>query len=687
MRGQRHLTAGSKTILYGFTLFSLLCARAHAQTVNTTITINGSGTTSGTNVSASGTLAFSGGLTASGTFSASAPLTSLISGNVPITLTVTTGSTTGTLTGTFTASVSLLAGILAGNPSDSGPGTIAITSGTGGFANTTGNFTVTASGTGTGTTTSGSATFMITGPGTLTIAGGTTGPPAPAVSAVINNYSFTPAGFPNSGVAPGSIILIKGTGLADAAAQPVLQSSAGPNGIPLTLNGASISVTVGSTTVHLGIYYAIATQIAAELPSNTPTGTATMTVSYNNTPSASFTFQVVPSALGIGVYNGLAIATNATNYSLYSYTQSAKPGDVLVLWGSGLGAIAGDSDTVYTSSPHAIGVTPTIYIGGVQATVLYAGDSGYPGLNQIDVVVPATVTPGCQVSLIAVSGSGSNLVPSNQTAIAVDPSGAACSDSIFGITGSTLTTLLGQTNVSVGSVSMFQTVTPATSGGTQTNDYASALFQSTTTGSYNFAGLTSVGSCSVTQTVGTSTSTPTPTPLDAGTITVTGPAGSTTLLSGTTVGVAFAQLAAGFLPSSGGTFTFKGTGGANVGSFTATLTFPAPFLAWTNQSADATVTRANGFDVTWTGGGAGTFVEITGTSANATSGLVGGYTCFAPVAAGTFHVPNAVTLSLPAGTGSVQVGNNTPFSTFTATGLNFGYALGVTATSINATYN
>jgi hypothetical protein len=66
---------------------------------------------------------------------------------------------------------------------------------------------------------------------------------------------------------------------------------------------------------------------------------------------------------------------------------------------------------------------------------------------------------------------------------------------------------------------------------------------------------------------------------------------------------------------------------------------------------------------------------------------VGGYTCFAPVAAGTFHVPNAVTLSLPAGTGSVQVGNNTPFSTFTATGLNFGYALGVTATSINATYN
>ena len=691
MSRQLHLAAtrGFKTILCGLTLFSLLGVGAHASTtVNTTVTINGTGTTSNGSVSATGTVTFSGGLVASGTFSASASVLTLTSGTVPVTLTITTGSTTGTLTGTLTASLTLLAQVLAGDATASGPGTIAITGGTEGFANTTGNFNVTATGTGKGTTSSGSGTFTITGPGTLTIPGGNTGFPVPTVTDVINNYSFTPAGFPNSGVAPGSIILIKGSGLADPAAQAVLQSSAGPNGIPLTLNGASISVTVGSTTVHPGIYYAIAGQIAAELPSNTPTGTASMTASYNNTPSASFSFQVVPSALGIGTYNGLAIATNATDYSLYSYTKSAKPGDVLVLWGAGLGAITADSDTVYTSAPHAIGVMPTIYIGGIQANVLYAGDSGYPGLNQIDVVVPQTVTPGCQVSLVAVSGAGANLVPSNTTAIAVDPSGATCSDSILGTTGTILSTLAGQATVKTGSVFLFHAVSPAASGGTETHDIAEASFQSTTGASYTGSGLASLGSCSLSQTEGTSTSTNTG--LDAGTITVTGPSGSATLAAipgGLAPGVSVAELPSGFIPTSGGAFTFKGSGGANVGSFSAPLTFPNPLLSWTNQLSDATVSRASGFDVTWTGGAPGSFVEITGTSEDPASGVSGSFSCLAPVSAGTFHVPNFVTLSLPGGTGSIDVANFTSFSTFAASGIDIGLAFGGTETSINATYN
>ena len=167
---------------------------------------------------------------------------------------------------------------------------------------------------------------------------------------MVNNYSYTPAGFPNSGIAPGTIFTIFGSGMANKPSGNVtLESSAG-QGIPKTLAGTSLSVTVGGTTVTPACY-ATPGQIAAVLPSSTPTGAATLTVTYNNTPSNSFSFQVVPSALGLNTYygtgTGLITATNSTTGAAYNYTNSASPGEIVVLWASGLGADTADSDTVF----------------------------------------------------------------------------------------------------------------------------------------------------------------------------------------------------------------------------------------------------------------------------------------------------------------------------------------------------
>jgi hypothetical protein len=49
-------------------------------------------------------------------------------------------------------------------------------------------------------------------------------------------------------------------------------------------------------------------------------------------------------------------------------------------------------------------------------------------------------------------------------------------------------------------------------------------------------------------------------------------------------------LSATAIPSSGGTFSFTGTGGANVGAFSSTLTL-SPLLSWTNQAAVSSVNR------------------------------------------------------------------------------------------------
>ncbi len=158
---------------------------------------------------------------------------------------------------------------------------------------------------------------------------------APAVAQILNNSSLTPVGMPNYGIAPSSIFVIQGSGLADPG-NPVLQDSSA--GLPLTLNGASITVVVGGVTTHPALYYTSATQLAAVLPAGTPVGNGTLTVNYRGANSAPAPIQVVASAVGINEYNqipiplgvlntniDLGVATDAFTGKLLSFTNSGAP--------------------------------------------------------------------------------------------------------------------------------------------------------------------------------------------------------------------------------------------------------------------------------------------------------------------------------------------------------------------------
>jgi hypothetical protein len=287
--------------------------------------------------------------------------------------------------------------------------------------------------------------------------------------------------------------------------------------------------------------------------------------------------------------------------------------------------------------------------------------------------------------VVGVSATG---IPTNFTTMPIG--NGACSDPVYGTTGAQLTSLSSQTNVASGSVLLSLNTSPATSGsGPTTTDFAEASFQNYTGSTFgSSSGLVSLGGCIVNQSISSSGSTGTTTGLDAGTIKVTGPGlSSTTLMSEGSLLPGFyeAQLASGSVSS--GTYTFTGSGGANVGPFTAMITFPNPPLTWTNQSAAATVTRSAGLSVTWTGGASGTFVEIGGSSSATAGSAYGYFTCIAPVSAGSFTVPSYVLAALPAGMGSVTVENETNFSSFTATGLNFGFAAGFVSFEVNSTFN
>jgi hypothetical protein len=188
----------------------------------------------------------------------------------------------------------------------------------------------------------------------------------------------------------------------------------------------------------------------------------------------------------------------------------------------------------------------------------------------------------------------------------------------------------------------------------------------------------SYGSCSVSSYRGTTPPLPgggSITPLDAGpSIAVTGPNGlSKTLQKFTTGGFSsyegqFDQTATTLVS---GAYTFMGTGGADVGAFTANYTLP-PIFTWTEQPTITSVNRATGVTVTWSGGNPSGYVLISGSSsaggATATTPITASFTCTAHVSDGSFTVPPVVLLALPPSSSSfpgslyVETFDYTPFS-------------------------
>jgi uncharacterized protein (TIGR03437 family) len=502
----------------------------------------------------------------------------------------------------------------------------------------------------------------------------------PAVAQILNNSSLTPVGMPNYGIAPSSIFVVQGSDLADPGT-PVLQDSSA--GLPLTLNGASITVVVGGVTTHPALYYTSAAQLAAVLPAATPVGTGTLTVNYRGTNSAPAPIQVVASAIGINEYNqipiplgvlntniDLGVATDAVTGALLSFTNSAAPGQIIVLWATGLGADPSDSDTTYTSTPHSVNTPLQIYVGGVLATILYQGSAGYPGVNQINLTIPASVTQDCQVPVVAVTGK----IISNVVVLPIHQGGGTCVKQ--GTAGATITgdqILKGtQDTLRAGSLGVLQTNDLNAKGVRTVSSSAGASFFKSTgllAGATGRGDNLSPGSCAVYPII--TGGAITVVGLDAGLVTLTAPTGPAIPLP-PQLGIKGndgATLAATVIPA-GGVFTFTGSGGADVGPFSATLTVAFPNFNWTNPSAAGTIDRTQGLLYSWTGGLPGTFVLLGGTSTG--SGVTAGYSCKVAVEAGQFTVPSYILLGMPAGSGGASIQQHDTDSSFSATGLDVG---------------
>jgi uncharacterized protein (TIGR03437 family) len=464
---------------------------------------------------------------------------------------------------------------------------------------------------------------------------------APVISGVFNAASWTPPGLPNTGIAQGAIFTVTGTGLGPTVLQQVQSYP-----LPTTqgLAGTTIQVTVAGVTEACIMIYTSTGQLAAVLPSATPTGSGSLSVTYQGATSSS-PIQVLPANFGTFTLNeagnGPGVITD-TSYQPITFVNPAHPGETLLLWGTGLGAVTGNETEPPEQVDLATGVQ--VFVGNQPATVLYGGRGSSPGLDQINFVIPGGVTTGCKTS-VAVLVKG---VTGNVTTLAIAPEGqSTCGDTFGALTAANLEKAISSGSLDIGFVELSRI-------GTE-DDAVLAGFGSFPLNSLirSFGGSIgpSVGSCTAYEPSGVRLVVADPIQpsyLAVGPLTITGPSGTKTV-SAISTGQYGATLAS--QPSiyiDPGAYTVNnGSGGSNVAGFNWNLTLPN-YVTPTN--IPASIDRSQDLTLTWTGGSAYPIVTIFGYNGLVTSGDTSSFAefiCNAPGSAGQFTIPSVILNLLP----------------------------------------
>ncbi len=247
-------------------------------------------------------------------------------------------------------------------------------------------------------------------PANITVGGSST------IQAVVNA-----AGMQAGPVAPGELITLFGDSIGSST--PAMLADADNNGfVDSTLSG--VTATVDGTAAPL--VYVSQNQITLQVPYEASLGTnKVISVDKGSGTPAAALVTIAASAPALFTLDGsgagaaavLNYDSNVQVYSVNGSANAAKLGDTVVLYLTGEGdyatAITPRTGLLVPSSLNPmpqVNPLPTVTIGGVPATVTYAGPvvGSILGLLQINAVVPATASTGASVPvLVTIAGNTS----------------------------------------------------------------------------------------------------------------------------------------------------------------------------------------------------------------------------------------------------------------------------------------
>ena len=218
----------------------------------------------------------------------------------------------------------------------------------------------------------------------------------PFVTAVTNAASY------DSAIAPGQMVVVWGSHMGPDKAVPLEQDS---NGLVSSTAG---EVRILFDGIPAPMVYAVSTQCSAVVPYFGATKTTThVQVEYKGVRSEPVEVAVGATAPGLFTMDfsgkGQGAILNEDNVTRNSASAPARPGSVVVLWGTGEGI----TDPPGVDGRPAVDVLPkplgpvSVEIGGLPAAVEYAGAApgNLPGLLQINARISQDVTPGDRVPL------------------------------------------------------------------------------------------------------------------------------------------------------------------------------------------------------------------------------------------------------------------------------------------------
>jgi len=200
-----------------------------------------------------------------------------------------------------------------------------------------------------------------------------------AANAVVNAAAFT------SGLAPGGIMAIFGTGL----------------------SGAGTATTVGVDGTAAAILLASAFQVNAQIPPGTAPGLHTVQLkSAYGTAQQQIAVSTVAPAIFLLSGGSQGAVLNQDN-SINAPLTPLPRGQVLQVYATGLGA------TVKQGPYSVASTTVTAVVNGTELATSFAGLApGFVGVYQVNIPIPTTIPPGSGISLtLKQGGQLSNTVP------------------------------------------------------------------------------------------------------------------------------------------------------------------------------------------------------------------------------------------------------------------------------------
>jgi len=214
----------------------------------------------------------------------------------------------------------------------------------------------------------------------------------------VTSTSVVNAGSPSAGIAPNTWVSIYGNSLS-ATARSWTAADLTDNKLPSSLS--NVSVTVNGAPAYVS--FISPKQINFLTPADMPTGaTVQVVVSNNGLASDATAVKTQIFAPSFFLLGGKYAATlHSDNRTIVGPTtlvpnnsKPAQPGEVVVMFGNGFGATNPPvQNGQVITSPASLTGTPTISIGGTQATIVYSGLTA-TGLYQFNVTVPATAADG-----------------------------------------------------------------------------------------------------------------------------------------------------------------------------------------------------------------------------------------------------------------------------------------------------